>query len=128
MAGLRDTFSSILKSIFPQHADKISDAAAVLKKLYGLLPFSPDTIEILKYKDVIEYFVKEKPNDQQIVKGAMMIFKDGETSFFVQMFLNKENKPIGKNAKSLYGRRLIYKTMDAELKDAFGDTDLVIVE
>jgi len=128
MSRLSDTFSNLLKSFFPQHAGPISDAAAVLKKLYRLLPFSPDTMQTLHYKDVIEYFVKDKPNDPMVVKGAMMIFKEDETLFFIQMFLNKENKPVGGNAESLYGRRLIYETMDAELKDVFGESDLVIVE
>ena len=128
MTGIRETVKNFFEKLFPEMTGQIRTADNLIGALYRLLPFSPETVKVLSYKDVIEYFVKERPSDPLIVKGAMMILAEHENTFFIQVFLDKNNKPLGKDQKSLYGRRLIFEAMDDELKATFGESDLVIVE
>ncbi len=83
---------------------------------------------ILKYSDVINYFVEQKPNDNRIVAGAIVREFHQQGQVITQVFLDKNHDlvcdPLGKT----YGRRVVAKEFDTELKETFGSQNLIIVK
>jgi hypothetical protein len=94
--------------------------------------FLPETgrVSELTYTAAIEYFLIDRPNDERIVMGAILrqrpLKQDGLR--LVQVFLDKDlNLVYGHDGKP-YGRKMVVSRLNRELRDAFGGTDLIIVE
>ncbi|MCK6512127.1 hypothetical protein L6R29_19510 [Myxococcota bacterium] len=96
--------------------------------LASILPISPEIVSQMSYADAIRYFVEDKPNDSSIVKGAMLLQEHPQGKLFVQVFLNGDNELVCKSDGKPYGRRLIVRSLDSELKETFGNEELVVVE
>ena len=100
-----------------------------LRPFYLKLPLFKD-IRQMTYKNAIAYFIENEP-PIPFEKGAMIIeTESGEhNAFFLQIFLDKENKPVCDPVTGRpYGRRCLIRGMDDELASVFGDKKVVIVK
>jgi len=95
----------------------------------------PGTMPIITYKEAMEYFVVERPNEPRIKKGALLVrkkkdFKDIFWKYydFAQVFLDEKNEVVLRSDQTPYGRHFKAKDIDKELQEAFGKHDLIIVE
>jgi molecular chaperone DnaK (HSP70) len=85
-------------------------------------------VPVLRYVDAVTYFVRKRPPDPRIQKGAMLRQAHSQGQVFTQVFLDENSTPVyGPDGKP-YGRRLIARQFDVELRNAFGDQQLIIVE
>jgi molecular chaperone DnaK (HSP70) len=82
---------------------------------------------VMTYAQAIEYFVVARPDDERVVKGAMLRLPHPQGQTFVQVFLDRNNEVVYKNKKP-YGRRLLVREFDTELREVFGNKELVLVE
>jgi hypothetical protein len=101
--------------------DAIKDALKGLKEILGSGELS--------YEEAMKYFIVHKDDSPEIAKGALL--KEAVEDGFVitQVFLDKNNNPVGtgKHGKPL-GSRIRVKCLDSELLHLFKDNDLIIVE
>jgi hypothetical protein len=97
--------------------------------LFKNLPELKDEVyPILKYSDVMNYFVEKKPNDPCIVGGAIVRESNQQGQLIMQVFLDKNNDLVCDPLGKAYGRRLVAKEFDTELKQTFGSKNLIIVK
>lgn len=89
----------------------------------AILPF-------MTYKEAIGYFVTDKPADPRVQKGAMIQQPDPQRQgiIFTQVFLDESNHPVVRFDGVPYGRKLLVRQLDQELRDAFGSKQVVFVE
>lgn len=91
-----------------------------------------ETMPVITYKEAMEYFVIERPNDQRIKKGALLLRKKkdfwGKYYDFAQVFLDENSEIVLRSNQKPYGRHFKAKDIDKELQEAFGEHDLIIVE
>ncbi len=88
-------------------------------------------MKILTYESAIQYFVNERPHDPRCVKGAILYQPDytGAYSYVVCLvFLDRDNQLIVDSHGKPYGVQYVTNEMDKELKQAFGDKQLILVE
>lgn len=82
-------------------------------------------LELLTYKDAIKYFVENKPAN--VHKGILIRKAElGGTYLMSQLFLDKNDEVMMKPNGGSYGRRVRVQQIDAELRDAFGDKDVIV--
>ncbi len=82
----------------------------------------------LTYSETISYFVNERPDDPRIVKGAVLLMPRRPVIQVHFLFLNEQNAPLCNSLGDLYGRTLLAVRLDDEFQEAFGGTDLLILE
>ncbi len=83
------------------------------------------------YKDIVEYFVDDRPEDDRIVAGALFRQRrsNGDAGILlVQSFLDSNKNPVYGPAKKPYGRLIQARNIDNELRQMFHDRDLIIFE
>jgi len=87
-----------------------------------------EPVQQLTYNDAIAYFVNERPDDPRIVKGALLLLPErvGTRVFF--LFLDEQNTPLCTTNGHFYGRNLKVQSLDEELEEAFGGTELLLLE
>ena len=110
------------------------DLSALLDTLLGFITNTPipnrrlQIVPLLTYRQAIEYFVKKRPSDPRVQKGAMLRQPHKRGQIFTQLFLDEYNTPVGAPDGKLYINQLIAERFDSELRDTFADEQLVIVE
>ncbi len=84
----------------------------------------------MTYAGVIEYFVTDRPDNKDIVRGAILRQRPSmqEGVRLVQVFLDKDFNLVCGSDGSPYGRKMVVKKLNRELRDAFSDKNLIIVE
>ncbi|MGB3976771.1 MAG: hypothetical protein WBM02_12450 [bacterium] len=104
--------------------------SSILSTINNYLPdLTKKPIPLLTYESAIEYFVTEQPDNSIAEKGAIILQKHKKGYTIIQVFLDKENQLIRRNnSDNVYGRQILVKKIDDELKEAFGDNNLIIVE
>jgi len=102
------------------------------RKLQEALVFLPETgsVSEMTYAGVIEYFVTDRPDNKDIVRGAILRQRPSmqEGVRLVQVFLDKDFNLVCGSDGSPYGRKMVVKKLNRELRDAFSDKNLIIVE
>ena len=106
----------------------VAKISEFLNFIEDLLPIHPEVVEQMSYREAISYFIKERPSDSDVVKGAMLLQNHSQGHIFVQVFLNARNELVCDSEGKPYGRRLVTRSLDAELKETFGNKKLVVVE
>ena len=128
MKGLAD----FLKKPRKISLEDIAKAMEVAENIHGwlreILPIGRDVVQEMSYTRAISYFVEQRPKDGRVAKGAMLLQEHPQGKLLTQVFLDKNNDLISNERGKPFGRRLILRSMDAELKETFGGKDLVIVE
>lgn len=82
-------------------------------------------VSVMTYASAIEYFVTDRPDNDAVVRGAILRQRpegEGQAKIsLVQAFLDEDFNIIS-------GRKVLVDRLDGELRKAFGDRDLIIVE
>lgn len=102
--------------------------SCLYKWLNSVLSPRIKVIDSLSYADAIKYFVNDKPDDNRIVKGCLLIQEHKLGMLTVWTFLGKNNDVLCAGSGVTYGRELIVKSIDDELKETLGDSKLLIIE
>lgn len=113
------------KNLTPEESQRILDKFG---KLSSRIPTIPDPIEVLTLDDAIRYFESDHPPSQNVSKGALIRQPHQEGQLLAQLFLDKNNQLILCDDGTPYGRHLVVKRFDKNLRDAFGDKKLILVE
>ncbi len=111
----------------PNH-DLVNQLNKTIDKILMLIPVEPETLELLTYKAAIEYFVTERPRTEECKKAALLRQNHQKGCLVAQVFIDDENELVCRPNNSPYGRRLVVKNFDDELIEAFGGTDLIVIE
>lgn len=82
----------------------------------------------LTYSETIAYFVNQRPDDPRIVKGAVLLVPQRGVTQVYFLFLDAQDTPLCDADGHLYGRSLPVLRLDDELQEAFGETELLILE
>lgn len=70
----------------------------------------------------------ERPSDPEVKKGAILKQNHQQGYYLAQVFLDSYNNVLCEANGNPYGRQLVATELDQELRDIFGDKDLIIVE
>jgi hypothetical protein len=108
--------------------DLVDLSSELLAAVRDGLPSEPEILPLMKYDDAIRYFVTERPKDPKVKKGAMLRQRHRRGYLFTQMFVDEDNRVVFSPDRVPYSRQLVVKQFDEELREAFGDKDLIIVE
>lgn len=93
------------------------------------IPLAQETVSILTYKSMIEYFVINRPDEPNVNKAATLREEIKSKGYLItQVFLNEDNEVICRPDGSPYGRKFFAKTLDEELSDAFGNKNVIVIE
>lgn len=87
-----------------------------------------EVVPVMTYESAIKYFVAERPSDSRVVKGAIIRERHQQGYHIFQVFLDSHNNPVCLPNGKPYGRQLVAKELDEELRDTFGRKNLMIVE
>lgn len=87
----------------------------------------PEVVPVMTYDEAIKYFISDRPNDPRIKKGALLRKRHPQGYHLVQVFLDKNNELVCDSGDRPYGRQLVVRELDEELRDTFDDKDLIIV-
>ncbi|ESA37119.1 hypothetical protein N836_00120 [Leptolyngbya sp. Heron Island J] len=85
-------------------------------------------VNLLRYEDLIQYFVEAKPDDLKISQGALIKEYKGSKYLILQIFLDKNYEIVSSSSGKPYGRRILAKKLDQELVDAFNGKEMIIVK
>ena len=88
----------------------------------------PQVVPVMTYEAAIQYFVTNRPDDSRVKKGVILRQPHAQGQHLIQVFLDRENDLVLRPDGKPYGRQLVVRELDAELRDTFGNKDLIIVE
>ena len=125
--GLVQTLENLLGYKEPKTAiDSLVDL------IQGKLPQEPEVISVMTYREVVEFFVTERPRFPEIQKGAILRQKHPKKQgLFVvyQVFLDGKSELVCRQDNGIpFGRKVLVKNFDEELSDSFQNKDLLIFE
>ncbi|MBW4600850.1 MAG: hypothetical protein KME29_14930 [Calothrix sp. FI2-JRJ7] len=87
-----------------------------------------EVVPLMTYDSAIKYFVTDRPSDSRVKKGAILRQPHKQGYHLAQVFLDSTNSVLCFTNGKPYGRQLVAKELDEELKEIFGNKDLIIVE
>jgi hypothetical protein len=130
MSLLKRFFQFLIRVLhIPIDSTGRSGLASRWRRLISSLP--QVEVSTATYKDIVEYFVDDRPEDDQIVAGALFRQKRSNSDagiLLVQSFLDSNNNPVYGPTKKPYGRLILARNIDNELRQMFYDRDLIIFE
>jgi hypothetical protein len=89
----------------------------------------PLHLDTLTFDEVVRYFVDERPDAPQVHHGALLARHGGSSGIpCLQLFVDRENQPCLMPSGSPYGRFMVARRLDQELKALFAGRDLIIFE
>jgi len=83
-------------------------------------------IEQVTYRDVIQYFRDERPNDFRIEGGALLRRPDAGGVVLYQVFIDSKDAIVIDDRGAPFGRAVRAHAIDDELNTRFGKTDVII--
>ena len=98
------------------------------KSLLAKLIPNPVVLELMTYKQAVEYFVTQKPDEPKIKKGAMLRETNPEGELIIQVFLDESDRIVCDSNGKPYGHKQVVKQLDDELLEAFDNKNLLIFE
>lgn len=83
----------------------------------------------IRYADALYTLARNRPKDDRIVSGAILIEGRGEKTMRVYLlYLDAENRPLADAKGHLYGTAMIVEALDEILSEKLGKgNDLLIV-
>lgn len=100
--------------------------------IHAKLPQEPEVISVMTYREVVEYFVTERPSSPEIRKGAILrqIYPKNKELFVVyQVFLDGNNELVCHQSNGIpFGRKVLIRNFDEELSNSFQNKNLLIFE
>jgi hypothetical protein len=84
--------------------------------------------DMLSFREVVQYFKENRPDDSRIVAGALLRQRGNRRTRYVHVFLDDADRPVADGKGVPYGRVVRAAQEDDELAAAFGrsDNDLVV--
>ncbi|MEH1936694.1 MAG: hypothetical protein V7L14_23920 [Nostoc sp.] len=87
-----------------------------------------EVVSVMTYENAVKYFVTERPSDPEVKRGAILKQHHQQGYYLAQVFLDSYNNVLCQTNGKPYGRQLVARELDEELRDIFGNKDLIIVE
>jgi hypothetical protein len=123
-----DPLASIAYSAFFQMLRSLAHEIAKVPR--------PISVDVLTMREIIRYFVEERPADRAIDHGALLIRRGFRTpgpinrrvTLCFQVFLDANHVPCQGPDGEVYGRAMVVRRFDAELKAHLMNHDLVIFQ
>lgn len=81
----------------------------------------------LTYEEALAYFVKHRPNDERVVRGAILLERSPASVTVRWLFLDHNDEPVADSRGMPYGQSRRYAALSKELLDDFRGTDLLLV-
>ncbi|MBB5101109.1 hypothetical protein [Streptomyces spectabilis] len=89
----------------------------------------PLQLKKLTFDEVVRYFVEERPDVPQVHHGALLTRQGLSYGFpCLQVFVDRDNKPCLQPSGEPYGRFMVARELDGELRGMFGGRELIIFE
>ncbi|GHT85658.1 hypothetical protein FACS1894137_10220 [Spirochaetia bacterium] len=82
----------------------------------------------ISYEDAMNYFLANKNNHAEIVKGIILKEPEGNYFFITQTFLDKNNAVVQDESGNPLGYKIKVTGIDSELSRLFKEGDLILVE
>ncbi|MEH2257213.1 hypothetical protein [Nostoc sp.] len=115
------------KNVDDSHESIIFNLDNLNKWLQDLLKVR-EVVSVMTYENAVKYFVIERPSDLKVERGAILKQHHQQGYYLAQVFLDTYNNVLCQTNGKPYGRQLVARELDEELRDIFGDKDLIIVE
>ena len=109
---------------------KLEQLGVILKavlEIIGHLKESGISAKELTYKEVIKYFVEERPSDPRVDKGAFVVERHAKGIMTIWTFLDSNNQPVTSDKGKPYYRKLKVTHFDKELEEMLDGQSLLIV-
>lgn len=127
LQGLIEILEDLLGYKKPQTA-----IDGLVELIQAKLPQEPEVISVLTYRQVVEFFVTERPRVKEIKKGAILRQEYPKKQGLViiyQVFLDENNELVCRQDNGIpFGRKVLVKNFDEELLNYFENKDLLIFE
>jgi hypothetical protein len=123
-----DPLASIAYSAFFQMVRSLAHEVAKVPRPIG--------VDLLTMREVIRYFVEERPPDRAIDHGALLIRRgfrsrgpiNRRVTLCFQVFLDADHVPCQSSDGEVYGRAMVVRRFDAELEAYLAGQDLVVFQ
>lgn len=129
---LRQELIQILESILECKQPKTKTSIENLVTfIQTKLPQEPEVFPVITHKEVVEYFVNERPSFPITNKGAILRQKyPKKLDLFVvyQIFLDEHNELVCQPNGIPFGRKVLVRNFDEQMLEFFQDKDLIIFE
>jgi hypothetical protein len=128
-----DNMLSILDWFLANNPNLVINAKAVhQRKSFGqellhLFPVNKEIKQQATFEEVIKWF-SENSDNYQIKKGIVIRKTEGKIILIIQVFLDDNDQVVRDANGQPLGRKFIVKTLDDELRDVFGNSNVIIVE
>lgn len=128
-----DNMLSILDWFLANNRNLVINAKAVhQRKSFGqellhLFPVNKEIKQQATFEEVIKWF-SENSDNYQIKKGIVIRKTEGKIILIIQVFLDDNDQVVRDANGQPLGRKFIVKTLDDELRDVFGNSNVIIVE
>ena len=99
-----------------------------LRNRADAIPLEPDVVELLTFRDVVEWMTDNRPPELNVVRSALLREEHGGMLKVVTVFLDAENKLVIGPDKAPYGRAQRVRQLDKELSNFFRSRAMVIFE
>ncbi|MEU6678645.1 hypothetical protein [Streptomyces sp. NPDC046853] len=89
----------------------------------------PLHVNTLTFDEIVRYFVEERPAVPQVHHGALLVRRGLPYGTpCLQLFVDHGNEPCLTPSGEPYGRFMVAKQLDEELKSLLGGRELIIFE
>lgn len=86
------------------------------------------TIQLLTYKEAVKYFTNERPEYPKPSSGVLIRKNSPEGIEIIQVFLDSHEEVICYPDGTPYGHILLAREIDRELKEAFGEKNMILLK
>ncbi|MFD9902986.1 hypothetical protein [Streptomyces sp. NPDC059063] len=89
----------------------------------------PLHVDVLSFDEIVRYFVEERPPVPQVHHGALLT-QAGSPSRIpcLQLFVDRANRPCLMPSGAPYGRYVVARQLDVELRNMLAGRKLIIFE
>ena len=122
-----DLVKKITSSISEQSKGFNEQLKKGFEEFSAILPSEPEICKKVGYDELIEWFTFQ-PKHPDVVYGVIARAYGRKKIFIIQVFLDKNKRIIKKYQGQQYGRKIVAESLDAELVEAFGSHNVIIVE
>lgn len=110
----------------------------LVKRLRGAAPrdnrtattVESDVRSCFTYREAISYFIEHAPDQPVRIRGLLIRQPHPYGLCLIQTFVDEANEPIcaPQHGTIPHGRRVVTRSIDAELQDFFADEDHILFE
>ncbi len=109
------------------NAKAVHQTKSFVEELLTFLPTKKEIDEQATFEEVIKWFSKNSPNPD-IKKGVICRKPDSQGELIIQVFLDENDQVVRDANNRVLGRKFVVKNLDDELRETFGNSNVIIVE